>query len=155
VGCMPLARNLRKHAGCPQSLRGSDAPAEREHASPCLSALTGGVVAGLVQVPTVSLGIARQAIEESDRDIAVQACSMTLEHRAAVRIASLTAAANSVAVVDLMHRLAGSSAIFQSSPLEQCFRDIHTAAHQLQVQEGRWETTGSRAVGLEPRSPLL
>jgi hypothetical protein len=42
-----------------------------------------------------------------------------------------------VAAVDLLYRLAGSTAIFQSSPRERCFRDVHTAAQHLQVQEGR------------------
>jgi alkylation response protein AidB-like acyl-CoA dehydrogenase len=72
-----------------------------------------------------------------------------------VRIASLTATSNCVAVVDLLYKLAGSSAIFQSSPLERCFRDMHTAAQHLQVQEGRWGTTGRVLFGLEPASPVL
>jgi alkylation response protein AidB-like acyl-CoA dehydrogenase len=88
-------------------------------------------------------------------DIAVNACPITLEHRAAVRIASLTATMNCVAVVDLLYRLAGSSAIFQSSPLDRCFRDVHTAAQHLQVQGGRRETTGRVLFGLDPASPVL
>jgi alkylation response protein AidB-like acyl-CoA dehydrogenase len=157
--------------------------------------------AGLAQVPPVSLGIARRAVEEFRQlaltkqsafggprlaeqvqaqaglaraegllrsartywyaevqmlwDSAVKACPITVGHKAAVRIASLTATTNCVAVVDLLYRLAGSTAIFQSSPLERCFRDIHTAAQHLQVQEGRWETTGRVLFGLEPGSPVL
>jgi indole-3-acetate monooxygenase len=56
---------------------------------------------------------------------------------------------------DLLYRLAGSSAIFQPLSLERCFRDTHTAAQHLQVQEGRWETTGRVLMGLEPGSPVL
>jgi hypothetical protein len=33
--------------------------------------------------------------------------------------------------------------------------DVHTAAQHLQVQEGRWETTGRVLFGLEPGSPVL
>ena len=85
----------------------------------------------------------------------MNACPMGLEDRAAVRIASLTATGNCVAAVDLLYKLAGSTAIFQSSPLERCFRDVHTAAQHLQVQEGRWETTGRVLFGLEPGGPVL
>jgi len=51
--------------------------------------------------------------------------------------------------------LPGSSAIFQSSPLERCFRDVHTTAQHPQVHEGRWETTGRLLLGVEPGSPVL
>jgi alkylation response protein AidB-like acyl-CoA dehydrogenase len=86
---------------------------------------------------------------------AIQGCVLSLEDRAAVRIASLVAVEHSVAAADLLYRLAGSSAIFQSSPLERCWRDVHTAAQHLQVQDSRWETAGRVLMGLDPGSPLL
>lgn len=79
----------------------------------------------------------------------------SLEALSSVRIASLTAAENSVAAADLLYRLAGTSAVFQSSPLERCWRDVHTAAQHLGVQDGRWETAGRVLFGLEPGSPLV
>jgi alkylation response protein AidB-like acyl-CoA dehydrogenase len=79
----------------------------------------------------------------------------SLDERTAVRIASLTAAENSAAAADLLYRLAGTTAIFQSSPLERCWRDVHTAAQHLQVQDGRWETAGRVLFDLEPGSPLV
>ena len=88
-------------------------------------------------------------------DAATHGRDLSLEDRAAVRLASLTAAENCVAAADLLYRLGGSSAIFQSSPLERCWRDIHTAAQHLQVQDGRWETAGRVLLGLDPGSPLL
>jgi hypothetical protein len=60
-----------------------------------------------------------------------------------------------VAAVDMLYRLAGTSAIFQSSPLERCWRDVHTAAQHMSVQDARWETTGRVLFGLDPGSPLL
>ena len=81
--------------------------------------------------------------------------SLSLEDRAAVRLASLTAVEQSVAAADLLYRLAGSSSIFQSSPLERCWRDLHTAAQHMQVQDGCWETSGRVLMGLDPGSPLL
>jgi alkylation response protein AidB-like acyl-CoA dehydrogenase len=87
--------------------------------------------------------------------VAVQACPISVEGRASQRIANLLATEHSVTAVDMLYRLAGSSSIFQSSALERCFRDVHTAAQHLQVQEGRWETTGRVLMGLEPGSPVL
>ncbi len=88
-------------------------------------------------------------------DTARQGNEPSLEERAAVRLASLTAAENSVAAADLLYRLAGTSAVFQSSPLERCWRDVHTAAQHFQVQDGRWETAGRVLLGLDPGSPVL
>lgn len=81
--------------------------------------------------------------------------ALSLGDRAELRIASLAAAEQSVAAVDLLYRIAGSTAIFQSSPLERCWRDVHTAVQHLQVQDGRWETAGRVLMGLDPGSPML
>ena len=80
---------------------------------------------------------------------------LSLADRAGLRIASLTAAEQSTAAVDLLYRLAGSTAIFQASPLERCWRDVHTAAQHMQVQDCRWETAGRVLFGLEPGSPIV
>jgi alkylation response protein AidB-like acyl-CoA dehydrogenase len=88
-------------------------------------------------------------------DTAVHRNTPSLEERTAVRLASLTVAENCLAAADLVHRLAGTSAVFQSSPLERCWRDVHTAAQHFQVQEGRWETAGRALLGLDPGSPVL
>jgi alkylation response protein AidB-like acyl-CoA dehydrogenase len=80
---------------------------------------------------------------------------VSLDDRVSARLASLTVAENSLGVVDSLYRLAGSAAIFQSSPLERCRRDVHTAAQHLQVQDGRWETAGRVLFGLEPATPFV
>jgi indole-3-acetate monooxygenase len=72
-----------------------------------------------------------------------------------VRLASLTAAENSAAAVDILRRLAGTTAIFQSSPLERCWRDVHTALQHMQVQDVRWETAGRVLLGLDPQSAIV
>jgi alkylation response protein AidB-like acyl-CoA dehydrogenase len=88
-------------------------------------------------------------------DTVVRGCALSLQDRAATRLASLIAVEQCVAAIDLLYRLAGSSAIFQSSPLERCWRDVHTAAQHIQVQDGRWETVGRVLMGIDPGSPLL
>jgi alkylation response protein AidB-like acyl-CoA dehydrogenase len=92
---------------------------------------------------------------EAAWDTVVDGRALSLAERAGLRIASLAAVEQSVAAADLLYRLGGSSAIFQSSPLERCWRDIHTAAQHMQVQDGRWETAGRVLMGLDPGSPLL
>lgn len=80
---------------------------------------------------------------------------ISLEDRAGVRLAALTAAENSADAVDIVYRLAGSTAIFESSPLARCWRDVHAAAQHMQVQDGRWETAGRVLFGLDPQSPFV
>ncbi len=80
---------------------------------------------------------------------------VSLDERVSLRLASLTAVEHSLAAVDRLHRLAGATAIFQPSPLERCWRDLHTAAQHQQVQHGRWETAGRVLFGLDPASPLV
>ncbi len=79
----------------------------------------------------------------------------SLEDRAELRIASLTAAENSVAAVEQLYRLAGTSAIYGGTALERCWRDVHTAAQHLQVQDARWQTAGRVLFGLEPSDPFI
>jgi alkylation response protein AidB-like acyl-CoA dehydrogenase len=88
-------------------------------------------------------------------DTALRGATPSVEERTAVRLASLTVVENCLAAADLVYRLAGTSAVFQSSPLERCWRDVHTAAQHFQVQEGRWETAGRALLGLDPGSPVL
>jgi alkylation response protein AidB-like acyl-CoA dehydrogenase len=88
-------------------------------------------------------------------ETAVDGKTMSAEERALTRIASLTVVENCLEAVDTVYRLAGSGAIFQSSPLERCWRDVHTAAQHMQTQTVRWETAGRVMLGLEPGSPIL
>jgi alkylation response protein AidB-like acyl-CoA dehydrogenase len=80
---------------------------------------------------------------------------LTLDTRAELRMASLNAVESSVCAVDSAFRLSGSTAIFQAQDIERCWRDVHTAAQHLQVQDGRWETAGRVLFGLDPASPLI
>jgi alkylation response protein AidB-like acyl-CoA dehydrogenase len=82
-------------------------------------------------------------------------CEVSLEDRAKLRLAMLTAAGNSAAAADIIYRLAGSTAIQQSSPLDRCWRDVHAAAQHAQVQDARWETSGRILLGLEPANVII
>lgn len=86
---------------------------------------------------------------------AAGAAEVSLEERTAARLAALTAVENSVAAVDALYRLAGSSSLFASSPLDRCWRDVHAAAQHIQVQAGRWETSGRVLLGMDPASLIV
>jgi alkylation response protein AidB-like acyl-CoA dehydrogenase len=88
-------------------------------------------------------------------DIVTREGEVTIVDRTAVRLAALTVAENSTAAVDMLQRLAGTTAIFRSSPLDRCWRDVHAAAQHMHVQDGRWETAGRVLFGLEPNSPVI
>jgi alkylation response protein AidB-like acyl-CoA dehydrogenase len=81
--------------------------------------------------------------------------SLSLEDRAELRMAALTAVENSVAAVDIVFRLAGTSSLFESQGIERTWRDIHAAGQHHLVQEGRWETVGRVLFGMEPASPFI
>lgn len=88
-------------------------------------------------------------------DAAKAELPISMEDRAAARLASLTVTENGIAAADLLYRLAGTTAIYQSSPLERCWRDIHTAGQHMQVQDCRWETAGRVLIGADPGSPII
>jgi alkylation response protein AidB-like acyl-CoA dehydrogenase len=52
-------------------------------------------------------------------------------------------------VVDRMYDAAGGSAVFHTSPLQRCFRDIHVATQHAMVAPATMETYGSVLLGVE------
>jgi alkylation response protein AidB-like acyl-CoA dehydrogenase len=53
------------------------------------------------------------------------------EHRIAIRTATLHAMDTAVEVVDTVFALAGGGALYDVSPLQRCWRDIHAASHHI------------------------
>ncbi len=76
--------------------------------------------------------------------------SATLEQRADLMLACTHAVRTSAHVADLMHRMGGSSAIYEGSRLERHFRDAQTVRHHGFLSETRLETVGQVYLGLEP-----
>ncbi|HEX6316549.1 MAG TPA: acyl-CoA dehydrogenase family protein [Gemmatimonadaceae bacterium] len=81
--------------------------------------------------------------------------SHSLEHRAELLIAGVHAARSATAAVDIVHRLAGTTGIYASSPLERAFRDTHTLQNHGFVSESKAESAGQVYLGLPPDFPLL
>ena len=76
--------------------------------------------------------------------------SVTLEQRADLMLASAHAVRTSARVADAMHRMAGTSGIYESNRLERHFRDAETVRHHGFVSASRLETVGQVYFGLEP-----
>jgi len=79
----------------------------------------------------------------------------TLEHRADLLVATINAAQSSARVTDTIHRLAGTTGIYEKSPLDRYFRDTHTLRHHGFVAENKLESVGQIYLGLEPDFPLI
>ncbi len=69
------------------------------------------------------------------------------EHRRLLRLAATNATTQSVAAVDSLYRLAGGSAVYQSSPLERLLRDVNVAGQHAMVAPRTYELVGRMALG--------
>jgi alkylation response protein AidB-like acyl-CoA dehydrogenase len=75
---------------------------------------------------------------------------LTLEHRMTLRMASTHAIHTARDAVDFAYNAAGTTAIFETHPLERRFRDMHTVTQQLQGRLSHFETVGAWLLGGEP-----
>jgi alkylation response protein AidB-like acyl-CoA dehydrogenase len=67
--------------------------------------------------------------------------------RASLRLASTHAAQSAAEAVDLMFTAAGTTAIYTSSRLERCFRDVHVATQHIAVAPSNIEMAGQYFLG--------
>ncbi|HEY6507898.1 MAG TPA: acyl-CoA dehydrogenase family protein, partial [Vicinamibacterales bacterium] len=75
--------------------------------------------------------------------------------RARVRLATSHAARSSVHAVDELHTALGTSSLFQGTPLERQFRDIHMAAAHVMISQFTYEAAGRVELGLEAEFPFF
>jgi indole-3-acetate monooxygenase len=87
-----------------------------------------------------TLGDVWNVIESGDR--------ATTDQRLAVRLAAAHIGADMVRAVDRCFHAGGGSAVYATSPLQRCFRDIHTAAAHIMVSPRSFETAGRHFLGL-------
>ncbi len=81
--------------------------------------------------------------------------SFSLQDRALMRLANVTAAKLALQAVDLVADAAGMNAAKTSSPIERCWRDGHTAIQHVLLNTARFEVIGRVLFGLEPGSPVI
>ena len=91
-----------------------------------------------------------QTAQQIWTDIRQSGGALTLEHRMTLRMASTHAIHRARDAVDFAYNAAGTTAIFESHPLERRFRDLHTVTQQLQGRSSHFETVGAYLLGGEP-----
>ncbi len=72
-----------------------------------------------------------------------------LTERARVRVAAASAVRGAARAVDRMYELGGGSSIYQSSPLQRCFRDVHVITQHASVSQGSLELAGRALLGVD------
>ena len=87
-------------------------------------------------------------------DAATAKRAVSLEQRAQLRIAITGAMEQACRVVDFAYRTAGADAIFQGSPFERRFRDMHTVTAQGQAHLSNFEGAGQALFGIETAQRL-
>jgi indole-3-acetate monooxygenase len=55
-----------------------------------------------------------------------------------------------VQAVDVLYNLAGGTALFESRPLEHCFRDVHAPTQHIGTQAVNYELVGRVLLGFHP-----
>jgi len=75
-------------------------------------------------------------------------------NKARLRLAATNNAWSAAKAVDLVYHAAGGSAIYETSPLQRCFRDVHVATQHIMVAQPTYEVVGRVQLGMPPRSML-
>ena len=71
--------------------------------------------------------------------------------RIKVRLAGTHAIRISADIVDTAYTLCGSSAIFDTTTIQRCFRDAHAIRQQIQGRLNHYDTAGQFFLGIEPK----
>jgi indole-3-acetate monooxygenase len=110
--------------------------------------------------PAVQVDVARaEALVRSARAFLVEMLATARRHveagdpvpatdHALLRLASANASQSAAQAVDLMYNAGGATSIYESSPLERAFRDMHTASQHFAVAPGILELAGRVLLGL-------
>jgi alkylation response protein AidB-like acyl-CoA dehydrogenase len=93
-------------------------------------------------------------IEEVWAGVAAGA-AVGLTERARVRIAAANAVRGAAHAVDRMYELGGGSSIYQSSPLQRCFRDAHVITQHASVSAGSLELAGRALLSVDGDYSIL
>lgn len=72
---------------------------------------------------------------------------MTLDDRALLRLSATNAALSCARSVDLCYNLGGATSIYEKSPLQRHFRDIHTVTQHVMVGQPTLEVAGRIFLG--------
>jgi len=73
---------------------------------------------------------------------------MSTERRAGLRLAATHAIGEAAGVVSMMYHAGGGTSIYDTSPLQRRFRDVHVATQHMMVGPASLELTGRILLGL-------
>ena len=80
---------------------------------------------------------------------------LPLEHRMELRLASSHAIRQGAQVADMAYSVFGSSAIFESSPIQRKFQDAHAITQQIQGRLEHYDSAGQYFLGFEPSGRMF
>ena len=81
--------------------------------------------------------------------------SVSIEQRAALRLAATHATRTSAEVVRIAYDLGGGTALFLSSPLQRRFRDAHAGTQHMMIAPQTYELVGRVLMGLPTDASVL
>src|SRR5262245_30196893 len=93
----------------------------------------------------------RAFLTEAVRDLWATASAgdtLSLDQRAALRIAATHAIHLAVQVVDTVYHDAGATSIYEEHPLQRAFQDIHVISQHIQARRAHYEIVGRYWLGL-------
>jgi alkylation response protein AidB-like acyl-CoA dehydrogenase len=99
----------------------------------------------------VDLRAGRAFLTEAVRDLWATASAgdtLSLDQRAALRIAATHAIHLAVQVVDTVYHDAGATSIYEGHPLQRAFQDIHVISQHIQARRTHYEIVGRYWLGL-------
>ncbi len=79
----------------------------------------------------------------------------TQQDKALLRLSACHATTASAQAIDLMYQAAGTGAIWDSSPIQRYFRDVHMITQHAVVASPISEVAGKVLLGLDPKFPML
>jgi alkylation response protein AidB-like acyl-CoA dehydrogenase len=74
--------------------------------------------------------------------------AITIDQRAAMRIAATHTIRLAVEVIDILYNAAGASAIYDGHALQRAFQDIHVISQHIQSRRAHYELVGRHWLGL-------
>lgn len=81
--------------------------------------------------------------------------ALTLERRMRIRLAATHAIREAKAAVDILFDAAGTSSVFESTPFERRFRDVHMVAQQIQGRRAHYRSVGAWMLGQAPDMSVI
>ena len=75
--------------------------------------------------------------------------------RARVKLACAHATETAAQATDIAYRLGGGTALYETSVMQRCLRDVHAVTQHFVVAAANYETVGRVLMGLDPGTPII